>query len=146
MCQQKSQITILEHCRQIWSVGQTEFLTLYRKSETRQATYVQRNMQTRSRNHYSHWKAITTLTLVIRHVNRVFLRRIILSYVVCLTRPYYTTISHKWHNFRKQKKFLNKKCAYWFSPQLSSETFLILRRIQQRYCHKFENVSIIRTR
>ena len=33
--------------------------------------------------------------------------------------------------FRRGEKKLNRKCVYWFCLQLSPETFLILRRIQQ---------------
>jgi len=35
--------------------------------------------------------------------------------------------SHKWHRIRK-KKILNVKCVLWFSLQILSETFFILRR------------------
>ena len=40
---------------------------------------------------------------------------------------YFYTLSHKRHDFRKKKKLLNTKCVFWFSLQLLSETFLILR-------------------
>ena len=45
-----------------------------------------------------------------------------------LPLPYISTLSHKWHNFKK--KLLNKKMCV-FSLQCLSETFLSLRRIQQ---------------
>ena len=38
---------------------------------------------------------------------------------------YFSTISHKRHDFRK--RLLNTKCVFWFSLQLLSETFPILR-------------------
>jgi hypothetical protein len=42
---------------------------------------------------------------------------------------FFSTLSHKRHDFRKKKKkLLNSKCVLWFSLQLLSETFLILRR------------------
>jgi hypothetical protein len=64
---------------------------------------------------------------VIQHAKRM--RRIILPSVACLAVPYFYTLSHKRHDF--WKKLLNIKCVFWFSVQLLSETFLILRRIQR---------------
>jgi hypothetical protein len=58
-----------------------------------------------------------------------FLCHIVLSSVACLAAPNFSTLSHKWHDFRE--KWLNIKCMFWFSPQLSSGTFLILRRIHR---------------
>jgi hypothetical protein len=49
-----------------------------------------------------------------------------LSSVSCSTLQYFSTLSHKRHGFRK--KLLNTKCVFWFSLQLLSETFLILRK------------------
>jgi len=42
----------------------------------------------------------------------------------------FPTLSHKRYDFRK-KKLLNTKCVFWFSVQLLSETFLILRRYER---------------
>jgi len=41
----------------------------------------------------------------------------------------FSTLSLKRHDFRK-KMLLNTKCVFWFSLQLLSETFLILRRYE----------------
>jgi hypothetical protein len=49
-------------------------------------------------------------------------------WLVCLYHFFFS--SHKRHDFRN-KKVLNIKCLFWFSVQLLSETFLILRRIKR---------------
>jgi len=51
-----------------------------------------------------------------------------LSSVVCLALQYFSVLSHKWHE--RQKNLLNIKHVLWFFLQLSSETFLILWRIE----------------
>jgi hypothetical protein len=48
--------------------------------------------------------------LVIRHAKRM--RHIILPSVACLALPYFSTLSHKRHDFRKEKKFMNIKCVF----------------------------------
>ena len=42
------------------------------------------------------------------------MRRIILSSVACPAVQYFSTLSHKWHDFRK-KKYWNLKCILIFS-------------------------------
>jgi len=44
-------------------------------------------------------------------------------------RIFFSTLSHKRHNFRKM--LLNIKCVFWFSLPLLSETFLIVRRTER---------------
>jgi hypothetical protein len=69
-----------------------------------------------------------SVVLVIQHATHM--RCIILPSVVCPALPDFSTLSHKWHDVREiQKKLLNTTCMFWFSLQLLSETFLILRRI-----------------
>ena len=51
-------------------------------------------------------------------------------HVVCPALQYFSTLSHKRHDFRK-KKLLNIKSVFRGSPQLLYEIFFILRRIQR---------------
>jgi hypothetical protein len=60
-----------------------------------------------------------------------FLHSVILSPVAPLVLPYFFTLSHDRHDFGGKKKLYGIKCVFWFSLQLLSETFLILRRIQR---------------
>jgi len=50
--------------------------------------------------------------------------RITLLSVACPAQQYFSTLSHEWHGFCS-------KCVFWFSLQLLSETFLILRRTER---------------
>ena len=54
---------------------------------------------------------------------------------------YFFHISQKRHDFRRRKK-VNIKNAFWFSQQVLSETFLILKRIRRcrRVVRKVKNV------
>ena len=95
---------------------------------TRQSTCVWRNIEACSHNHYCPRKAISitcsecvSLALVIQHAIRM--RRIILSSVACLAVPCFSMLSHKRYDFRGEKKLLNTKGVFWFSPHLLSETF-----------------------
>ena len=70
---------------------------------------------------------VCILALVIQHVSQIFLRHIFPS-VASLAFPYFSTLSHKRHDLWKK---INPKCLFWFSLQILSETFLIIRRIQR---------------
>ena len=59
-----------------------------------------------------------------------FLHRITFSSVTSLAVPYFSTLSHKRHDFRGGG-LLNIKYKFLFSLQILSTIFLILRRIQR---------------
>jgi hypothetical protein len=69
-----------------------------------------------SRNQCCRGKAVSInycvciLALVVQHAK--CMRRIILSSAACTTLPYFSMLSHKWHDFRK--KLLNIKCVLIF--------------------------------
>jgi hypothetical protein len=88
--------------------------------QDRQCAY-KSHIEARSRNHFCRGKAVTityfecaSVALVIQNAKRM--RHIILSSVACLSLPYFFTLSHKRHDFRK--KLLNIKRVFWFSLQL----------------------------
>jgi hypothetical protein len=75
------------------------------------------NTEARSRNHCCRgnaviisWSECVSVALVIQHARRM--RRTILPSVACPAVPYFSTLSHKRHYFRRKKKLWNKKCLF----------------------------------
>jgi predicted histidine transporter YuiF (NhaC family) len=82
-----------------------ESLVLLHYKQDRQWTY-KRHIEMRSRNHSCHGKIISvtysecvSVALVIQHAKRM--RRMVLSNVAGLAVPYFSTLSHKFYDFRK---------------------------------------------
>jgi len=67
-----------------------------------------------------------SVALVIQR--KKLMRRVIFPYIAYLAAPYVSTLSHKRHDFRKEKKLLDHRRCILFSVQLLSEIFIILRK------------------
>jgi hypothetical protein len=72
------------------------------EDRTRQATYVQRKIVVLSSNHCGRGKAMSIthsecLSVALFNKHAKSMRRTILSFLACLTVPYFLTLSHKRH-------------------------------------------------
>jgi hypothetical protein len=112
-------------------------------SISRQAVYVSRNIEARSRNHRCHGKAISItyyecvpVALVVQRAKRML--RITLSSEASLAPPYFSSLSHKRYDFlRNVIEF--KMCVLIFSTTFVSNVSYS-KKNSARYCHKGENV------
>jgi hypothetical protein len=73
-----------------------------------------------------------SLVSVIQHATRM--RHIIFTSVTCLAIPYFSTLSHKRHDFRKEK-ILNIKCVFTFYTTFIGN-ISHSKLNSARYCHK----------
>ena len=100
---------------------------------TRQAMYVQRNTEARSCNHCCSGNSISSTYSECVFVALSIQPETGMRHIVIFGLPrstiFFSTLSHKRHDFLKKKKLLNTKCV--FSLQFLSETFLILRTIHR---------------
>ena len=107
--------------------------------EERQFTYKGKT-EMRSRDHFCCAKArtiahfLSKCSFCSQHVKRM--RSITLSSVVCLVLPYFYTLSHKQHDFRK-KGFAHKMCVLIFFAKFSYS-----EGNSARYFHKCANVFV----
>ena len=100
-----------------------------------QCTY-KRTIKVHSRDHGCRGKAVSityseclSVALCIQLAMRV--RRITILSVACLALPYFSTIHHKRHDFWGKKISIEHKMRVLIFSATSSETLLILRRMQQ---------------
>jgi hypothetical protein len=66
------------------------------------------------------------VALLILHVTRM--SHFVMSFVARLAPPHFSTLSHKRHDFQKEKKLLNVKCVSRFPLQFLSKTLRIPKR------------------
>jgi len=121
---------------------------LYRNCFDRQCTY-KRNIEACSPNHCYCTKArrityseCVYLALVIQHAKRI--RLVTLSPVVCLALPYFSTSSHKRHDFWK-KVIAHKECVLISSTAVAC-SFSHSRKNSASYFHKCTHVIMQSTR
>jgi len=69
------------------------------------------------------------VTLGIQHATRM--RHIILSPVACLALLYFSTLFHKWYDFRKEKGPEHKMCVLTVSIYLSMRHFSLYEGLSE---------------
>jgi hypothetical protein len=96
------------------------------------AMNVWRNTGARSRYYGCSGKAtkyyIIWVSVALGFLHAMRMRRIMLSSTVCLALQYFSTLSHKRHDFR-EKKLLNTKCVFLYSLKFYLKHFTVRRNI-----------------
>ena len=92
-------------------------------------------LQWKSNKYYIFWVCVCSLRYPARNAHAI------LSSVACPAVQYFSTLSHKWHDFRK-KVIENKMCAFTFST-IFSETFLILRKLSKIWSKKYAGLHVL---
>ena len=114
-------------------------ISIYTENVTRQAMYVEHNIEACSRNNCCHGKAksiknseCVSVALVIQHAKRM--RCIILSSMTCLALAHFLTLSHKRHDIWKNVTE-HKKCVLIVSETFGSN-ICHLKNNPARFYHK----------
>jgi hypothetical protein len=84
-----------------------------------------------------------SVALVMQHAKRMC--RVILSSVVCPAVPYFSTLFHKQHDFRKKNAIQNKMCALIFSTSFVCNVSHS-RENSAKYYHKYSYVPKLTVR
>jgi hypothetical protein len=85
-------------------------------------------LQYNSNKYYIFWVYVCSLSYPARNARAPYC---ILS-VACPALQYFSTLSHKRHDFRK-KMLLNIKCVFWFSAQICLKYFFHSKKNPARY-------------
>jgi hypothetical protein len=99
----------------------------------------------RSSNHCWSGKAMSITQpecVFVASVSSMWCACAVFSSVVCPAIQYFSTFSHKRHDFRGGKKLLNIKCVVWFPLQLLSEEFFILRGTERDMIKMFIGLHV----
>ena len=91
--------------------------------------YVLRNIEAHSCKHCCCGKAISITYCECVFVALGIQHAMLYCHLACPALPYFSTLSHKGHDFRK--KNLPIRCVFWFSVQILSEIFLTIRRTER---------------
>ena len=143
--------TVISRGRMTSPTGTAKLTQLYWvvQCQTRQTMYVEHNTEVRSFHQFCCGQAtsikiflvfLCILALVMWHAKRM--RHIILISGVCPALPYFSTLSHKRHDFR-EKKILNLKCVFWYSLNFFVKNFSFLEQFSNVQCTQLCKAPII---
>jgi hypothetical protein len=132
----------------IWFQQPTSFFYGEKSRQTKDAVYSKRNTGALSRKLVTvHRQYLIPQFCVCSHFYPA--RKVHGPYCIIIRGLTGSTIRH---DFWGKKMFLNIKCVFWFSLQLLSENFLLLRRFQrdivmyvQNFCQIFMKLTIFST-